>query len=88
MRRAPGDESSEALLKSARRRLAHSQVRCHLSVQQSLFDGAEVRTLSDELRALPIYPREVRARESFRNTASVSAQLDNFDHLNPDQSGG
>ncbi|CAL8900741.1 hypothetical protein PGAAJM_12880 [Kocuria varians] len=57
-------------------------------MQQSLFDGAEVRTLSDELRALPIYPREVRARESFRNTASVSAQLDNFDHLNPDQSGG
>lgn len=48
----------------------------------------EVRTLSEELRALPIYSREVRARENFRNTASVSAKLDNFDHLNPGQPGG
>lgn len=48
----------------------------------------EVRRLSDELRALPIYSREVRARENFRNTASVSAKLDNFDHHNPDHPGG
>lgn len=48
----------------------------------------EVRALSDELRALPIYSRQVRAQGNFRNTASVSAKLDNFDHCNPDQSRG
>ncbi|WP_144837170.1 HNH endonuclease [Kocuria rosea] len=66
----------ELYLRLWRRGVRHSKTR------------PEVSQLSQELRALPVYSREVRARENFRNTASVSAKLDNFDCLNPDQPGG